>query len=435
MSAPRSAGQGGEGHDTYVFNVGYGVDTIQERGWDDVDAVELGAGFTPGTTRVSRLYNDLILTFDGSSDRLILKDQVDGVTPVESIKFTDGSGTVWNDAAIRARLIQSTSGNDIIEGFNSSDSLSGGNGNDQLFGYNGNDTLTGGVGNDYLDGGTGTDSVVFSGIRASYTLTTSAGGLSFVDDDAVTDGNDGIDTLVGVETARFKDQNVNLAAPIVLDLDGNGVSLVNLQDSKARIDLDGDGLADRTGWFNRGDGVLIYDRDGNGTVTDASELTFINEKPGALSDLDGLRTLDSNGDGLLAANDSAYGKLRVWTDPNGNAKASPREIKSLAQLGISAINLAGTPTNRSWADGENVIINTGTFLRSNGTNGSFADAALFYEASGQNSQTYQDVGQLVQAMATFGGVSSASGGQSLNPLQDSASLLVASPFEERRQSV
>jgi hypothetical protein len=254
-----------------------------------------------------------------------------------------------------------------------------------------------------------------------------------VDDDPVTDGNDGIDTLVSIETVKFKDQNVSLAAPIVLDLDGNGVSLVNLKDSKARVDMDGDGIADRTGWFSRGDGVLVYDRNGDGTVTDATELSFIDEKPGALSDLEGLRTLDSNGDGLISANDSGYGKLLVWTDPNGNGKANPSEIKSLAQLGISAINLAGTPTNRSWANGDNVIINTGEFLRSDGSTGSFADVALYYEGSGQNSRINQDLPQLVQAMASFGSVSSVSGGQSLSSVQSPASLLAASPFEDQRQ--
>jgi serralysin len=67
-------------------------------------------------------------------------------------------------AALRTRLVgeAQTSGNDVIDGFDSmSETIDGGAGNDTLRGQNGNDVLIGGIGTDILTGGAGADKFVF----------------------------------------------------------------------------------------------------------------------------------------------------------------------------------------------------------------------------------------------------------------------------------
>ncbi len=98
------------------------------------------------------------------------------------------------------------------------ENAAGGWGNDRLIGNDlanrlsgnaGNDTLTGGAGNDTLDGGVGTDSASFSGNRSAYSLTPTAGGYSITDTN-VADGDEGTDTLLGIERLVFADVGVNL---------------------------------------------------------------------------------------------------------------------------------------------------------------------------------------------------------------------------------
>ena len=84
--------------------------------------------------------------------------------------------------------------------------LFGAAGNDTLTGDAGDDRLSGGTGDDTLNGGDGTaDSAVFSGDRADYTLGLDADGHVTVTDTNTTNGNDGTDTLIDVETLKFAD--------------------------------------------------------------------------------------------------------------------------------------------------------------------------------------------------------------------------------------
>ena len=52
-------------------------------------------------------------------------------------KFSDG--TIWTTEDIQSKLLQGTSGEDRLIGFNTDDVLDGGQGNDHLEGRNGND--------------------------------------------------------------------------------------------------------------------------------------------------------------------------------------------------------------------------------------------------------------------------------------------------------
>ncbi|MEO8722342.1 MAG: calcium-binding protein [Sphingobium sp.] len=92
-----------------------------------------------------------------------------------------------------------------LRGAMGNDSLAGSSGNDELYGNMGDDVLTGGAGNDWLSGGDGHDIAIFSGTMASYSIALSGINIVVTDNAPTIDGNDGTDTLSGVETAQFKD--------------------------------------------------------------------------------------------------------------------------------------------------------------------------------------------------------------------------------------
>ena len=265
------------------------------------------------------------------------------------------------------------SGSDTLTGSSSANVLKGGSGSDRLIG---------GLGNDSLDGGTGTDVAVFAGAQSTYSIVTSGGTTTIKDNATTTDGNDGTDTLIGIERAEFKGgTQVGIAAPIILDLDGNGVRTIDQTSSRTKFDWNADGTRETTGWVGKGDGFLVYDRNGDGTVSGADELSFVNDRSGALSDLDGLRAFDSDGDGRFSASDDRWSSFAVWADRDADGKVDRGEYLSLEAHGISSISLAGQAVDRAWAWGQTVTVNTGTMTLADGTIRSFSDVALSYAAS------------------------------------------------------
>lgn len=157
------------------------------------------------------------------------------------------------------------------------------------------------------------------------------------------------------------------------------VTLVNNRDTKVSFDWDGDRVRNQTGWIGRDDGFLVFDRDGNGLVSNGGELSFTGDKPGAKSDLDGLRSFDSNGDGEFSAGDEKFGSFRIWRDADSNGVSEAGEMLSLADVGVASINLAGEAVNRTWAWGDNMTINKGSYTRVDGSTAAYGDVALNYD--------------------------------------------------------
>ncbi|MHA3915639.1 hypothetical protein [Halovulum sp. GXIMD14793] len=89
--------------------------------------------------------------------------------------------------------------------------------------------------------------------------------------------------------------------PVLLDLDGDGVSITEAQNSSIYMDATGDGLKNRTAWAGAGDGVLFYDPDGKNAIVEKRQYVFTEWDPTAGSDMEALALVfDSNGDGVLA---------------------------------------------------------------------------------------------------------------------------------------
>jgi hypothetical protein len=167
-------------------------------------------------------------------------------------------------------------------------------------------------------------------------------------------------------------------APIVLDLNDDGLALVPLAGSSVHFDMNGDGEADRTGWVGPDDGVLVLDRDADGGITSGNEISFAVE--GAVSDLEGLRSFDTSGDGFLDAADAQFSEFLIWQDLNSDGVSQSSELASLSAHGIAALNLSATLTGLQF-DGENTLYALSEFIRNDGAVGIVGDVMLAYEVN------------------------------------------------------
>ncbi|MET3653925.1 hypothetical protein ABIC75_003662, partial [Dyella japonica] len=133
--------------------------------------------------------------------------------------------------------------------------------------------------------------------------------------------------------------------PLALDLDGDGKvsTLAESNWTGALFDHNGDGIRTASGWVAGNDGLLVRDLDGNGTIDSGRELfgdqTVLRNGQRAANGFDALADLDDNGDGVIDANDAAFGSLRVWRDLNGDGISQANELFTLDDLGIVSLSL------------------------------------------------------------------------------------------------
>ncbi|TBV04491.1 calcium-binding protein [Stutzerimonas kirkiae] len=166
------------------------------------------------------------------------------------------------------------------------------------------------------------------------------------------------DDYIGKPLETLKDKLKDLfkraesaISPLILDLDGDGVETLSLS-QKIYFDHDDNGFSESTGWVGRDDGLLVWDRDGDGKITNGKELFgSYSELPNgniANHGFSALVSLDSNKDDKIDSSDEAFHKLRVWRDLNSNASVDEGELVSLDELGIKS--LSTTYSNSSFID-------------------------------------------------------------------------------------
>jgi Ca2+-binding RTX toxin-like protein len=127
-------------------------------------------------------------------------------------------------------------------------------------------------------------------------------------------------------------------SPLVLDLNGDGITLVGVDSAEAVFfDVTGSGFARATAWTAGGDGFLAIDVNGNGMIDDITEL--FGDQTGYANGFQALSVFDSNGDGQITAEDQQWNSLSVWIDANNNGWSDATELYSLDALIITAINL------------------------------------------------------------------------------------------------
>lgn len=88
-----------------------------------------------------------------------------------------------------------------------------------------------------------------------------------------------------------------------------------------------------------------------------------------------LADLDSNHDGVFDGDDEAFGEVMVWQDKNQNGIVDDGELMTLNEAGITSITL--DYENQSITDiNGNAHNQTGTFVKTDGTNGTITDVWL-----------------------------------------------------------
>ena len=316
--------EGGSGGDDYVFD-GQGDDAVSDIDRvptsGDVDRIVVDTSITPDQMEVFYSGNDFILRAQGNGDEGSLRvrgglsgQEGDISSSIELVEFADGEKWTLPEVAARARELPA--GDPLGE----------------------------------------------SGLRPS---------IPFVTLSALT-----VPEVALARISALFNEAKAVVSPIVLDLDRNGVETFS-PGSDAHFDHDGNGFAERTGWVGGDDGLLVWDRDGNGTI-DAGKELFGNRtllRDGVTRAANGFQALaswDENADGRINAADALWAHLQVWQDRDGDGVSTPDELSSLSDLGITSINTAYSTSTTVDPQG-NEHRQVGSFARADGTTGAAED--------------------------------------------------------------
>ena len=177
-----------------------------------------------------------------------------------------------------------------------------------------------------------------------------------------------------------KNYRIEYYDPIVLDLNGNGIQLVEDDGNfGAFFDHDGDGIRTASGWVDPEDGLLVRDINGDGIINDGTELfgdnTLLNDGTLAKSGIQALADLDSNGDGIVDVQDENFNELKVWQDKNGDGISTADELLTLTEAGISSLNVTNSEMINEAVTG-GIIKEQNTFTKMDGSIGTIADVNL-----------------------------------------------------------
>jgi Ca2+-binding RTX toxin-like protein len=133
-------------------------------------------------------------------------DTIKGGVGIDTASYEGSTTAVTVNLATHTLASSGATGGDAAgDKFENIENLIGGSGNDSLTGNTGDNVITGGGGNDTLTGGAGNDTAVYAGNFADYTYN----GTTVTDNNAA-NGNEGVDTLNGIEFLQFADVRVAL---------------------------------------------------------------------------------------------------------------------------------------------------------------------------------------------------------------------------------
>lgn len=194
---------GDAGSDTYIFGKGYGQDVINNSDSDllgiNQDRILFSADIVPTDIFLRRVTDDLVISIIGTTDTLTVKNYFssDATTSaaIESLQFSNS--VVWNIDAIKLKVLEGTTSNDVLLGYASNDTINAGAGNDQIWGRDGNDVITADAGDDIVYGEAGADTLYGALGKDQLMGGTGNDTLYGEADDDLLDGNDGDDTLFG----------------------------------------------------------------------------------------------------------------------------------------------------------------------------------------------------------------------------------------------
>jgi len=182
----RVYGERDDGNDTYIFT-DEGFQSMTDKVLEDDEGIDT--------------VNAAAVRFD------VYIDLHDGVVAANAVTYGIADWTIIENA-------YSGKGADRLVGNETDNVLDAGAGND---------VLEGGAGNDTLIGGAGRDTAVYEGNQNEYTVSWDATTESVtIIDNKITGGDEGTDTLTGVERIVFADGEINLSEQV-----GNAAPVAN----------------------------------------------------------------------------------------------------------------------------------------------------------------------------------------------------------------
>jgi len=182
-------------------------------------------------------------------------------------------------------------------------------------------------------------------------------------------------TLVSGQNDLTRDAGIT---PIVIDLNGDGIHSVSRQDSQGTFDLFGNGQPIHSGWLSGDDGFLAVDKNGNGKIDSIDELFGGTAKGAGFAQVS---SYDSNHDGVVDSRDAGFAELKIWHDANGNHQTDDGELMTLAQAGITSLNVSYT--NLPFLDAQgNVHLERSTATASDGHSLDMTD--LYFSVSAED---------------------------------------------------
>jgi hypothetical protein len=138
-------------------------------------------------------------------------------------------------------------------------------------------------------------------------------------------------------------------SPILIDVGGDGFRLTSWAEGVELAPYPGVRPSDRA-WTeaNSDDAWLVLDRDGDGSINDASEM-FGNATPQPAPPEGTLRNgflalaqHDDEPNATIDARDAIFSQLRLWQDRDHDGKSQPGELHTLPELGVAGISLVYT---------------------------------------------------------------------------------------------
>jgi hypothetical protein len=195
-------------------------------------------------------------------------------------------------------------------------------------------------------------------------------------------------------------QALIVGSPLILDLNGDGISTQSVNNG-VKFDIFGIDQKVQTGWVAGGDGLLVMDRNHDGSINGGAELfgegTTLASGRKAANGYLALSELDTNADGLINASDTAFNDLMVWVDANSDGVSASPELRTLSSLGITQLDLKAQSTTED--NNGNIVGLVSSFTTADGSVHEMADVWFSTQvASGSATSSEVKVAAAVPAL-------------------------------------
>ena len=198
-----------------------------------------------------------------------------------------------------------------------------------------------------------------------------------------------------------------MSSPLILDLDSNGVQTLAMNNSFIHFDQDNNGFAERLGWVDPHDGLLILDLNGNGKVDGGAELfgnhTHLKDGQLAENGFIALAMYDSNEDKRIDQRDPIWTRLRVWKDENSNGKTETGEWLTLKESNVRSLHL-GYATRIVVDNNGNIHAQHGFFERLDGKLAALTDVWFSKDSMNSLPPDPREVDPEIAALPDFPGM-------------------------------